>query len=179
MMKETHFMDRSALFSSHLSLINLLASTLLRFFVYVLLIFTRIQSTSYIQFVWTGCYKPYLCHFKIDFQFPAIGRPPTKIHQIKTGRFDFFANHCTNNYLKILGFIVFPTFLSHFNCLIIESIVMLLHLNHYFFRMQIVKLTFNLRNIADPFHPPFHLEHYQPPMFFALSPKNIKQHVCN
>lgn len=86
MMKETHFMDRSALFSSHLSLINLLASTLLRFFVYVLLIFTRIQSTSYIQFVWTGCYKPYLCHFKIDFQFPAIGRPPTKIHRIKTGR---------------------------------------------------------------------------------------------
>lgn len=136
MMKETHFMDRSALFSSHLSLINLLASTLLRFFVYVLLIFTRIQSTSYIQFVWTGCYKPYLCHFKIDFQFP------TRLKYVGLKRDDFFANHCRINYLEILGFIVFPTCLSHFNCLIIKSTVMLLHLNRYFFfRMQIVEIN--------------------------------------
>lgn len=130
MMKETHFMDRSALFSSHLSLINLLASTLLRFFVYVLLIFTRIQSTSYIQFVWTGCYKPYLCHFKIDFQFP------TRLKYVGLKRDDFFANHCRINYLEILGFIVFPTCLSHFNCLIIKSTVMLLHLNRYFFFLE-------------------------------------------
>lgn len=48
MMKEAHFMDRSALFSSHLSLINLLASSLWPFFrfIYVLLIFTRTRSTT-------------------------------------------------------------------------------------------------------------------------------------